>query len=322
MHKVLITRKLSDEVISKLSQTCVLDIWDKETAIPYDELLSRIAGKEGVLCLLTDNMDAKVIEAGAGTLKTISTMSVGYDHINVEECIERKITVGYTPDVLTDSVADLAVGLMLSVGRRISEAQNAAKDGEWEYWKPYWMTGLDLSYSTVGIVGMGRIGATVAKRLQGFGCNVLYTSRSPKPELEALYGMHYVELDELLVYSDFISIHAPLTPETKEMFSTNQFGRMKSNAIIVNTSRGGLIDQAALYVALDSNNIQGAALDVTTPEPLSPTDPLFKLFNCVILPHIGSASVATRQRMGLLAAENLLAGLNGTSLPQQVLSPK
>lgn len=318
MHKVLVTRKLAPEILTKLSETCELDVWDQDSAIPYDELLKRIVGKDGLLCLLTDNVDAKVIEAGVDTLKTISTMSVGYDHINIEECAERNISVGYTPGVLTDSVADLSVGLMLSLGRRVGEASIAAKNGEWDFWRPYWMTGNDLSHATVGIVGLGRIGATVAKRLRGFDCNVLYTARSAKPDLESQYGMHHTDFDELVKYSDFITIHAPLTPDTKHMFSTEQFGQMKSNAILINTSRGGLVDQDALVTALTNKDILGAALDVTTPEPLPTDHPLFKLSNCLILPHIGSASVATRQKMGKLAAENLLAGLGGTMLPEQV----
>jgi len=321
MHEVLVTRKLDPAVIIKLSETCNLDIWDEDTAIPYEELLTRIVGKDGLLCLLTDNVDAKVIEAGVDTLKTISTMSVGYDHINIEECAERNISVGYTPDVLTDSVADLAVGLMLNVGRRITEASKAAQDGEWDFWRPYWMTGVDLSHATVGIVGLGRIGSTVAKCLKGFDCNVLYTARTPKPDLEALYGMHYTDFDELLAHSDFITVHAPLTPETNKLFSTAQFAKMKPTAILINTSRGGLIDQDALVTALTNKDIYGAALDVTTPEPLPTNHPLFKLSRCLILPHIGSASIATRQDMGNLAAENLIAGLNGTSLPQQVPLP-
>ncbi len=318
MYEILVTRKLSDEVLNKLGQTCNLDVWDQDTAIPYDELLKRVVGKDGVLCLLTDKMDAKVIEAGVATLRTISTMSVGYDHINIEECIERGISVGYTPNVLTDSVADLAIGLMINGGRRIAEATEAAKKGEWDFWRPYWMTGYDLSHATVGVIGMGRIGATVAKRLRGFDCNVLYTARSAKPEIDAQFGTHYAELEEVLEYSDFVTVHAPLTPETKLMFNAERFGMMKPNSILVNTSRGGLVDQEALYTALSSHNIYGAALDVTTPEPLPIDSPLFALPNCIVLPHIGSSSVATRQKMGLLAAENLLAGLGGTPLPQQV----
>ena len=318
MPEVLITRQLSTEVIEKLSQTCTLDIWNKDEAIPYDELLKRVVGKAGLLCLLTDNVDAKVIEAGASTLKIISTMSVGFDHINIEECIERGISVGYTPDVLTDSVADLTIGLMISSGRRITEATAAAKQGLWGPWSPYWMTGNDLSHATVGIVGMGRIGATVAKRLQGFDCNVLYTARLPKPEIDSLYGTQFTELNELLEFSDFVTLHAPLTAETKLMMNTERFGKMKPNAILINTSRGGLIDQNALYDALASKNIYGAALDVSSPEPLPTDSLLFKLPNCLVLPHIGSASVMTRQKMGLLAAENLLAGLNGTELPERV----
>lgn len=318
MHKVLITRKLAPDVIAKLQQTCELDVWDEDTPIPRAELSKRIVGKAGVLCLVTDQIDAEVIAAGAATLKTVSTMSVGHDHIDMHACAEHDIRVGHTPDVLTDGVADYTISLMIMAGRRINEATQAARDGTWDFWRPYWLTGIDLHHATVGIVGLGRIGEAVAQRLQGFDCRVLYTSRSHKPEIEKRYGVQHAALDDLLAQSDFVTVHCPLTPETKLMFNATRFSQMKSSAIFVNTSRGGLVDQTALYNALKNHDIGGAALDVTTPEPLPLDDPLFTLPNCILSPHIGSASVKTRHKMGLLAADNLLAGLKGLPLPYQV----
>ena len=318
MYTILITRKLAPEIINKLSETCMVDVWEKDSAIPHDELIKRAAGKDGILCLLTDKIDREVLEAAGPNLKTISTMSVGHDHIDVDECAKRGITVGYTPDVLNDSVADLTIALMLNAGRRIDEAVNVAKDGRWGVWKPYGLTGIDLHHATVGIVGMGRIGIAVAKRLKGFDCKILYTSRTKKQELETEHNIEHVEFNELLERCDFVTVHAPLMPETKEMFNAEAFSKMKPSAVFINTSRGGLVDQDALYNALVSKQIYAAGLDVTSPEPLPIDNPLFALPNCTILPHIGSASISTRSKMGELAADNLLAGLTGTPLPYQV----
>ena len=316
---ILITRKLEDEVVSLLSPHFDIDMWEKaEEAIPREELLERVAGKDGILCMLTEKIDAELLNTAGDQLKTVSTMSVGYDHIEINELKNRDITLGYTPNVLSESVADLTIALMLNAGRRIEEATQAAKSGEWGAWSPYWMTGQDLSGATVGLIGMGKIAEEVAKRLNGFGCRVLYTSRTPKPELEKSLGIEACTLDQLLEQSDFVSVHAPLTSETKDMCDIELFRKMKASAVFVNTSRGGLVNQDDLYLALNSGQIYAAGLDVTTPEPLPTDSLLLELKNCLVLPHIGSASIKTRAKMGKIAAENLIAGLNNTEFVYQV----
>ncbi|MBP9853178.1 MAG: glyoxylate reductase/hydroxypyruvate reductase [Patescibacteria group bacterium] len=318
MYKILITRQLEPSVMQKLAETCEVDVWGDDSAIPHDELVKRAQGKNGILCMLTDAIDKEVLDAAGNDLKAVSTMSVGYDHIDIAECHTRGVAVGYTPDALNGSVADLTIALMLSAGRRMSEAEHAVKTGAWGTWRPYWMTGVDLYGSTVGVVGLGRIAVDVIKRLKGFNCTVMYFSRTRKPEIEQELGIRYADLDVLLSQSDFVTVHAPLAPDTKEMFNAESFSKMKPSAVFVNTSRGGLVDQTALYDALSNKTIYAAGLDVTTPEPLETDSPLLSLPNCVILPHIGSASIETRHQLGLIAADNLLAGLSGNELPKQV----
>ncbi len=316
--KVLVTRRLSDSALALLKDYD-LDIFDQDNqAIPRQELLSRVSGVDAILCMLTDRIDKELIDAAGPNLKVVSTMSVGFDHIDVETLNDRGILIGNTPDVLNDSVADLTIALMLNAGRRISESVNAVKAGEWGTWSPYWLTGNDLSYATVGIIGLGAIGTTVAKRLKGFECNVIYNSRNRKPELEEELGIRYVELDELLSDSDFVSIHSALTPDTEKMCNQDMFSKMKSSAVFVNTSRGGLVDQDDLYEALVNNKIYSAGLDVTTPEPLPTDSPLLSLNNCTVLPHIGSASIRTRNKMADLAVNNLIDLLNGREIRYQV----
>jgi lactate dehydrogenase-like 2-hydroxyacid dehydrogenase len=217
--------------------------------------------------------------------------------------------------VLTETTADLAIGLLLATARRIPEAMLAVRNGEWTTWKPEWMAGYDLYGSTVGIIGLGRIGLAVAKRLRGFDCRILYHGPRPKPEVADPLSAEYAEFAAILAQADFISIHAPLVPETRNLFSADAFRKMKRTAILINTSRGGAVDQEALYQALVTGEIAGAGLDVTTPEPLPPTHPLLQLPNCVILPHIASASYDTRAKMAVLAAQNILAGVKGERLP-------
>ena len=226
--------------------------------------------------------------------------------------------MGNTPGVLTDTSADLAVGLLLATARRIPESIDAARRGEWTTWKPEWMAGYDVYGSTVGIVGLGRIGTAVAKRLRGFDCRILYSNPTPKPEVAASVGAEYVDLDTLLAESDFVSIHTELNDQTKHLFNADAFRKMKRTAILINTSRGGTVDQEALYHALINGESAAAGLDVTTPEPLPVDHPLFTLRNCVILPHIASASYATRTKMAILAAENIIAGIQGQPLPHPV----
>lgn len=309
-QSVLITRKLPDDIIAPLARTYEIDMWhETESAMPREELLTRAAGKSGILCMLTDEIDQEVVDKAGDKLRTVSTFSVGFDHVDTEVLKEHGISLGYTPDVLNDAVADLTIALMLSTSRRLPEAAQAVKNGSWGTWSPYWMTGQDLSGATVGIIGLGSIAETVVKRLSGFDCAVLYHSRTPKPDLEEKLGIQQRTLPELLAESDFVTVHVPLTEQTREMCNADFFAQMKKTAVFINTSRGGLVQQDDLYHALNSRVIYAAGLDVTTPEPLPADSPLLKLDNCLVLPHIASASIRTRDKMARIAVENLRAGL-------------
>lgn len=296
--KILITRKLKSESIAPLYENFDVDMWNSEDEVmPRDQLLDRVKGVNAILCILTDNIDRELLDAAGDQLSVVGTVSVGFDHIDTAELEARNIKLESVVGILNESVADLTIALMINSSRRISESIDAARNGEWSTWSPYWLTGRDLSQSTVGIIGLGAIGETVAKRLSGFGCNVIYNSRSPKPELEQSLGVSYHNLDDLLAESDFVTIHNALTPETEKMCNSEFFSKMKNTAIFINTGRGGLVDQEALYDALSSGQIYAAGIDVTTPEPLPTNHPLFSLKNCTILPHIGSASIRTRDEM-------------------------
>ena len=273
---------------------------------------------DGVYCLLTERIDSVLLDAAGPQLKVVSTMSVGYDHVDLPALRARGVALGNTPGVLTETTADLALALLLAAARRLPEAWSAAKDGTWGPWQPEWMTGRDVYGSTVGIVGLGRIGAAVARRLLGFGCRIVYSGPRPRPELAGPLGAAYLSFEQLLAESDFVSIHCPLNDATRHLFGAAAFSAMKPTAILINTSRGPVVDQEALYQALKRGQIAAAGLDVTTPEPLPVDNPLFSLPNCVVLPHIGSASVATRLQMALMAAENLIAGVEGKPLPNGV----
>lgn len=319
MKKVLVTRRLDPKVLSDLENTYKLDIWESaDIAMPRNELLQRAAGSHAILCMLTDKIDEELVNAAGEQLKVVSTMSVGYDHVDVEILKQRGIRLGYTPDVLTNSVADTTVALMLAASRRIPEAIAAAKEGDWGTWAPYWMTGQDLSESTIGIVGLGAIGIEVARRLTGFRCKLLYTGRTRKEVIEQELGIEYVTQDDLLRRSDFVSIHSALNSETVGLCNEEFFSKMKQTAVFINTSRGGLVDQDALFEALVSNSIYGAGLDVTVPEPLPVDDPLFNLKNCVIFPHIGSASIKTRDAMTRIAVANTDLALKDEKMQYEV----
>jgi lactate dehydrogenase-like 2-hydroxyacid dehydrogenase len=277
--------------------------------------LEWVNGVDGLYCLITERVNEELLDAAGSSLKVVSTLSVGYDHIDLNACKSRNIAVGNTPGVLTETAADLTIGLLLATARRIPEAVAAVRNGEWTTWKPEWLAGYDLYGSTVGIMGLGRIGAAVAKRLRGFDCRILYNGPRPKPEVAGPLGAEYADFQAILAKSDFISIHTPLNPETRNLFNADAFRKMKRTAILINTSRGGTVDQEALYHALVTGEIAGAGLDVTTPEPLLPTHPLLQLPNCFILPHIASASYMTRAKMAVLAAQNVIAGVKGQALP-------
>jgi lactate dehydrogenase-like 2-hydroxyacid dehydrogenase len=315
--RTFITRVVPQEAIQMVRDHTDAELWEEDRPIPRDLLLSKLHDVEGLYSLLTERIDAELLDA-APKLRVVSNMAVGFDNVDVAECTRRGIPVGNTPGVLTETTADLAFALLLSAARRLSENERFVHAGKWKTWSPMLMLGVDLYGATLGIVGMGRIGAAVARRAFGFGMQVIYNNNTPNPEIEILTGARPVSFDELLAQSDFISIHGPLTPQTRYMFSTEQFKKMKNSAILVNTGRGPMVDHRALYIALRDGEIASAALDVTDPEPIPMTDPLLTLDNCLIVPHIGSASIATRTRMAVMAAENLLAGLRGERLPNVV----
>ena len=282
------------------------------------DYLASVPGIDGLLCLLSDKIDTEILDAAGPNLKAISTLSVGFDHVNIEECNKRKITVGYTPGILTNATAELTVSLLLSTSRRLKEAMAAVISGEWGSWKPMWLCGSGLDGSTVGVVGLGRIGMAVAERLKPFGVKkFVYSGRSVKPDADKIQA-EFVPFEELLECSDFVVVCCAYTPDTAGLFDKKAFEKMKKSAIFVNTSRGGCVVQDDLYNALVNGDIAAAGLDVTTPEPLPTDSPLLKLKNCVVLPHIGSATTSTREEMSVLAAQNLLAGLKGDKMPCQV----
>ncbi|KAH8403453.1 hypothetical protein KR215_010617, partial [Drosophila sulfurigaster] len=276
--------------------------------IPREDLLREIKGKEALFCALTDRIDAAVLDAAGDQLKCIATISVGYEHIDVHECKRRGIRVGYTPDVLTDATAELTLALLLATNRRLFEANREVYNGGWKSWSPMWMCGKGLKNSRVALYGFGRIGQEIAARIVPFKpSQITYTTRSPKPEEAAKVNAKHVGFDEMLSLSDFIIVCCALTPETKEVFNSSAFEKMKPHCIFINTARGGVVDQKALTEALISKRIMAAGLDVTTPEPLPLNDPLLKLDNVVVLPHIGSADIETRKEMSRITARNIIA---------------
>ncbi len=284
-----------------------------------DELLSGVQGCHGILSLLSDRIDGEVFDAAGEQLKVVSNFAVGYNNIDIAEAQRRGIAVGNTPDVLTDATADIAVALFLAVARRLKEGSTAVAEGGWKTWEPTGWIGLDLVGKTIGIVGMGRIGAAVARRLAGgWGMRVVYTARSAKPDIDGELSARHVDLEELLRESDFVSLHVPLSPQTTSLIGAQAFKLMKPTAILVNTARGEVVDQVALEVALREGSIYAAGLDVCTPEPLPLDSPLLKLNNCLVLPHIGSATVDARNAMAQRAARNVLAGVSGQPLPYPV----
>jgi glyoxylate reductase len=259
-----------------------------------------------------------MIAASGDQLKVISQMSVGYDNIDVKAAQSRGIPIGNTPGVLTDATADLAFALLLAAARRIVEGVEYIREGKWRTWEPMALLGGDLSGATLGIIGLGRIGEAVARRAKGFDLRIIAYSPSKNPSDVAQLGVELVSLDTLLQESDYVSLHAPLNVQTRGLINAEALKKMKQSAILINTARGPIVDQQALYEALKSGVIRGAALDVTNPEPMAPDDPLLSLPNVTIVPHIGSASQRTRDKMATMAAENLIAGVYGKLLPNHV----
>lgn len=319
--RIFITRKIPDAGIELLSQHAECDVWPGEMPPTRDQLLERGQGCSGLLTMLSDTIDGELMDAIGSQLKVVCNYAVGYNNIDVAAAESRAVQVGNTPDVLTDATADLAVTLLLTAARRVPEGIRNVNDLEWKTWEPLGLIGCDLKNATVGIVGMGRIGFATAQRLHGgWGMKVLYTARTNKPGADQQLGAERVEFDELLRRSDYLSIHTDLNSATAKLFDASAFAKMKSNAVLVNTARGGVIDQDALADALRNHTIFAAGLDVTDPEPLPSDSSLRELSNCVILPHIGSATQKTRDDMAVIAARNILAGLQGEDLPCSVSS--
>jgi glyoxylate reductase len=305
-----VTRRLPGPALDRLGTAHEVEIWPGELPPSHAELIEHARPAEGLLSMLTDRVDAEAIEA-APKLRAISNYAVGYDNIDLAAAAARGIPVGNTPDVLTDATADLAFALLMASARKLAEAAAAVPAGDWRTWEPSRYLGADVYGATLGIIGFGRIGRAIAERAQGFAMRVLHTTRSSGAE----------ELDALLEQSDFVSLHSPLTPETHHLIDSDALARMKPSAILVNTARGEMVDQQALAEALETGEIGGAALDVTTPEPLPADDPLLKAPNLIVTPHIGSATRTARERMAELAVDNLLAGLEGRPMPHQVPAP-
>ena len=310
---VLITHKLPDDWISLLVDKCQLFVGPPDATELASSLDKKLPQAEGLFTLLTIQVTQAMLDK-APKLRVISNMAVGVDNIDLDACTARKIPVGNTPEVLTESTADLTMALLLSAARNLPQAQKDAREGRWKTWSPAGWLGIELAGSTLGIIGMGKIGKAVAKRALAFGMNILFTD--PNPIIFS--NAKQVSLSELLPKSDFISLHTPLTKETRCIIDRDAFSMMKSHAILVNAARGPLVDTAALFEALSDHRVFAAALDVTDPEPLPPMHPLYDLPNCLIVPHIGSATEYTRKQMAELACKNLLAGLYGERVPHCV----
>jgi glyoxylate reductase len=308
--RVFVTRRIPEEGLQLVRERAECDLWDSDQPPPRGALLAGAREADGLLCLLTDQIDAELLDASP-RLRVVANMAVGYDNIDVAAATARRIPVTNTPGVLTETTADLAWALLMAAARRTVEADRFTRAGRWQTWEPMLLLGQDVHHATLGIVGLGRIGAEVAKRARGFDMRILYSARSRHPEQERELGVEYVPLDELLRRSDFISIHTPLTEETRGLIGERELALMMPTAILINTARGPIVDQRALTAALQARRIGGAGLDVFEEEPISPDDPLLALDNVVVLPHIGSASTATRGKMARMAAENCLAVLEG-----------
>lgn len=317
--KVFVTRAIPEGGLDLIREACQAEIWTDELPPSRTVLLEKVRGVDGLLSLLTDAVDAELMDAAGPDLKVISNYAVGYDNVVVEEATARRIPVGNTPGVLTETTADMAFALLMAAARRVVEGAEYVHAGKWHTWGPRLLLGHDVHHATLGIIGMGRIGQAVARRAQGFDMRVIYfdpycdASKAPYVDI----GLR-CELDQLLAEADFVSLHVPLAEDTLHMIDAERFARMKPTAVLINTSRGPVVDPDALYEALETGQIAYAALDVTEPEPLPAGHKLLSLANCLVVPHIASASFATRTRMAVMAADNLLAGLRGERLPNCV----
>ncbi|NLC58740.1 MAG: D-glycerate dehydrogenase [Armatimonadetes bacterium] len=316
-YKVWVTRRIPEAGIEMLREAAEVEVWEDELPPPRDLILDKIGELDGILALLTDRMDAAVMDR-AKKLKVIANYAVGFDNVDVPAATERGILVTNTPGVLTETTADLAFTLLMATARHIVPSDRYTREGRWKTWGPMLFLGQDIHHAALGLIGLGRIGAEVAKRARGFDMRVRYFDPIRNEEAERRLGIEYADLDTILKESDFVSLHTPLTPETRHLIGARELALMKPTAILINTSRGPVVDQKALYEALKNRTLYAAGLDVFDVEPVPKDEPLLSLDNVVAVPHIASASFATRTRMATLAAENLLAGLRGTQPPTPV----
>jgi glyoxylate reductase len=320
-YDVLVTRPIMDEPLARLRERCDVTVHENEFGIPRDELLQVVRGRHALITMLTEKVDAELLAAAGPQLRIVANHAVGFDNVNLHDCTAAGVMATNTPDVLTDTTADTAFALLMAAARRIGEGERFLRSGRAWIWGPLMMLGRDVHHKTIGIVGFGRIGQAVARRAKGFGMDVIYTDAIQLPaEVEAETGARRVEMDELLERSDFVSIHTNLTPETRHLFGKEQFARMKDTAVLVNSSRGPVVDEAALAEALASGEIFAAGLDVFENEPeVHPG--LLTLENAVVIPHLGSATVDTRDAMGNLAVDNVFAAMDGVR-PPTLLNPE
>lgn len=307
---VLVTRRIADEAIALLETAADVELWEEDFPIPREVFLAKAEGAAAILAMLTEQVDEELLMR-AQQLRIVANMAVGYDNIDLLACKRHGVTVTNTPDVLTEATADLAFALLLAAARRLTEADRFVREGKWTSWSPSLMAGQSVYQTTLGIIGMGRIGEAVAMRAKGFGMNILYHNRSRKQEAEARTGATWVSLESLLRQSDHVVLLTPLTEETRLLMGEREFSLMKPTSVFVNVSRGGTVDEGALYRALANKQIWAAGLDVFQQEPVKPDNPLLSLPNVVALPHIGSATVQARTQMARLAAENIVAVLAG-----------
>ncbi|KKI93353.1 2-ketogluconate reductase [Bacillus sp. SA1-12] len=317
---IFVTRKCSEEQLQPLYEIAEVEMWpEEETPCPRELLLEKAKKADALLTMLSDAIDKQLLDE-AKQLKVVANLAVGYDNIDVRYANEQGVAVCNTPDVLTDTTADLTFGLILAAARRLMEASDYVKNNQWKSWGPLLLAGHDVHHKTIGIVGMGKIGQAVAKRATGFEMDILYHNRSRNEEAESRLGASYSSLDELLAKADFIVCLTPLTEETRELFNKEAFKKMKNTAIFINVSRGAVVNEDDLYEALTNNEIAGAGLDVFLNEPIDSDHPLVGLENVVALPHIGSASYETRYTMMNLCAENILSVLKGEEPKTKVIA--
>lgn len=315
--RVFATRVIPERGMALLQAHCDLDVWPDELPAPRAELLARAARAEGIVSLVTDRMDAELMDA-APSLRVISNVAVGYDNIDVAAATQRKIVVTNTPGVLTETTADLGFALLLAAARRLAEGYDYAKSGQWRTWGINLLLGQDVHGATLGIAGLGRIGTAIARRARGFDMRVLYHNRKRDEAAESDLGVRFVTKDELLRESDFVVLTLPFNAETRHFVDAAALRQMKPTATLINIARGGVVDTQALLEAMQARRIFAAALDVTDPEPLPHSHPLYAQDNVLIIPHIASASVATRNRMAEMAAQNCIAALRGERPPNAV----